>query len=768
MESIHHWSVVYLYSLRYILFIASVLFFSKAISVLIDYRTNKAKGALTTVGMCFFTSCYAFSIFLTTFGFTKNYADNMMPFNYITGFFAYYFYTLTIKDYLKITIKYFVYGQYLILITIICHLISFINIIIFHGTPLLSYLPDPPISSGYFTACSLFRVANITGTVVGGVGSIGILLTLIIIFNSLRVDYRDEKLLFWGVIVTGIVSLNDTFLGLGYLKYSFPLYFLGNTLEAIRFSNHFKSASLNIINSLKSHLDRNEKKYHFLAESMKDVIIQLSPEGKLLYVSPSIKKFGGYDAENEIGKYMGKYVGSKADYIRASERLEEIIKTHQTGNFEFLFKPKNSKPFPVELTYFPIVKNNIVTLIQFVLRDITERKQIEDANKKLGIQLQQSQKMESIGTLAGGIAHDFNNILFPIISYSEMLIEDIPDDSPFQTDLNQIHTSALRASELVKQILTFSRQQSGEIKLMKMQPIIKEAVKLIRSSIPKTIEIKQNINPKCGVIKADPTHMHQIVMNLSTNAFHAMEKIGGVLKISLKEIEFEEIEQTNPDMISGDYACLSVADTGTGMDKNLIKKIFDPFFTTKKVGKGTGMGLSVVHGIVKNMGGTINVYSEPEKGTQFHIYLPLVDSVKNQNDHQIKDPIQGGFERILLVDDEDIVATVIKEMLQRLGYKVSSCTSSIEALEVFRINPDRFDMVITDLQMPNIPGNKLAVELIKIRSDIPILLCTGFSETMSEEKATSLGIKGFLLKPIVIKDISRKIREVLDENRVKK
>ena len=385
--------------------------------------------------------------------------------------------------------------------------------------------------------------------------------------------------------------------------------------------------------------------------------------------------------------------------------------------------------------------------------------------RELEKMLFQAQKMESIGTLAGGIAHDFNNILFPIIGHAEILLMDTPEDSPFKDSLNQIYTSALRAKSLVKQILTFSRQESSELILMKIQSIIKEALKLIRSTIPTTIEINQDIHPDCGMIKADPTQIHQIVMNLATNAYHAMEEAGGEMKVSLKETEFGTLDIVNPYLAPGAYACLTVADTGKGMDKNLTDKIFDPFFTTKPIGKGTGMGLSVVHGIVTAMGGAIHVYSEPGKGTEFHVYLPVEKSLSETQVTNSKAEIQGGTEQILIVDDEEAILIMEKRMLERLGYQVTSRTSSIEALEAFQANPDKFDLIITDMAMPNMPGDKLSVELTRIRPDIPVLLCTGFSEVMSEEKAASLGIKGFLFKPIVMKDLAQKLRDVLDETK---
>ena len=385
--------------------------------------------------------------------------------------------------------------------------------------------------------------------------------------------------------------------------------------------------------------------------------------------------------------------------------------------------------------------------------------------KTMQAELARAEKLHVIGTLAGGIAHDFNNILFPIIGHTEMLLSDTPEDSPSKRSLNEIYSSSLRAKDLVKQILTFSRQESSELQLMKMQPIIKEALKLIRSTIPSTIEIKHDIQTDCGVIKADPTQIHQIVMNLATNAYHAMEKTGGELKASLKKVELGNYDVITPDMIPGEYVCLTVSDTGTGIDKVITEKIFDPFFTTKAIGKGTGMGLSVIHGIVIRMGGAIQVHSKPGKGAQFQVYLPAEKSLLEEQVTNSNAEIQSGTEHILLIDDEEAILTMEKKLLERLGYQVTSQIISVEALEVFRANSNKFDLVITDMQMPNMSGDKLSAELVKINPDIPVLLCTGYNEAMSEEKAFSMGIKGFLLKPIVLKDLSQKIREVLDSNK---
>lgn len=407
---------------------------------------------------------------------------------------------------------------------------------------------------------------------------------------------------------------------------------------------------------------------------------------------------------------------------------------------------------------------NVMRIIAARLSSAIEREKNERARELLENQLQQAQKMESIGTLAGGIAHDFNNILSPIMGHTELLLYDTPEGSQLRYSLNEIQSASMRAKDLVRQILTFSRQEKSECKTMRMQYIIKEALKLIRSSIPAIIEIKHNIRKECGLINADPTQIHQIVMNLATNAYHAMEDAGGTMTIDLKEVELDAQKALNLDIKQGTYACLTVSDTGTGIPEDVKGKIFDPFFTTKGQGKGTGIGLSVVHGIVNSSGGAICVHSELGKGTEFNIYLPVVESYLKKNDAlKVKMIIQGGTERVLLVDDEAPLITLQKQMLERLGYQVTSRTSSMEGLEAFRSSPDKFDLVITDMAMPNMSGDKLAVELIKIRPDIPVLLCTGFSTIISEEKALVMGIKGFLMKPVTISDLDKKIRDVLDK-----
>ncbi len=489
-------------------------------------------------------------------------------------------------------------------------------------------------------------------------------------------------------------------------------------------------------------------------------IFHISSDGRILNVNEQVTKSLGYTKDE-----LSKMIISDIDPTLNQQKLESLWQTlcrKKFNSIETVHKHKDGKIFPVEVITDLFEYNGEKFSVSFV-HDITERKLADKKRKELETKLLQNQKMQAIGTLAGGIAHDFNNILFPILGYSDILLSDLPGDSPFRSNLKSIHASALRAKDLVQQILAFSRQEKNDPKIMKLQPVIKEVLKLIRSTIPKIVEIKQDIPTDCGAVKADPTQIHQIVMNLTTNAYHAMEETGGVMKVSLREVEIEEFETSISGMKQGTYACLTVMDTGIGINNDLIKNIFDPFFTTKKRGKGTGMGLSVVHGIVASMDGSIQVHSKPGKGTEFHIYLPVAKDIYQALENEAQTSIIGGTERILIVDDEDEIISMEKQMLNRLGYQVTARTSSVEALECFRASPERFDLVISDIDMPSIPGDRLSAEIVKIKPNIPVLLCTGFSEDTPVTKSASIGIRGFLMKPIVMRDLAQKIREALDQ-----
>lgn len=521
-----------------------------------------------------------------------------------------------------------------------------------------------------------------------------------------------------------------------------------------------QTEQLELITKTEASLRESEEKHRILVEESSDPIFSINKKGQYTFVNSAFARVIGKPAVELIGKTIWDlYEGEEAD--KRFSAVKQCYETEMTKTIEVCVPSLKGKLF--FLTTFTPIRNfegRVLSIICYS-KDITGLKQAEKEKIELEAQLQQARRMEIIGTLAGGIAHDFNNILFPIMGNTEMLMEDIPKNSPFQPSLDAIYSATLRARDLVKQILTFSRQDTSESKLIKIQPIIKEALKLIRSTIPATIEIKMDIHPSCGIIKADPTHIHQVVMNLATNAYHAMEDAGGELKVTLEQAEIAEPELFRG-MKEGTYACLTMADTGIGIDKDLTERIFEPFFTTKDKNKGTGMGLSVVHGIVKASGGYIYVSSKTGRGTEFKIFLPVIKGNSKEQDIKSNQVITGGKERILLVDDEESIITIEKQMLEHLGYQVSSYTSSIEALEAFKTNPDSFDMVITDMAMPKIPGDKLAFELNKIRTDIPILLCTGYGEIMSDEKALLIGINGFLMKPVMMSEFSVKIRAILD------
>ena len=395
------------------------------------------------------------------------------------------------------------------------------------------------------------------------------------------------------------------------------------------------------------------------------------------------------------------------------------------------------------------------------LRDITERKESEKERGKLEAQLRQSQKMEAIGTLAGGIAHDFNNILSAVIGFSELSLDMVKKGDPLESNLKEILHAGSRAKGLVKQILAFSRQAEQESKPLQIKLLAKEVLKLLRASLPSTIEIRQHLISD-GEVLADPTQIHQVLMNLCTNAGHAMASEGGLLTVSLEDVEpGDTLFVEHPELMSRQYQRLKITDTGPGVDPNIIDRIFDPFFTTKELGVGTGMGLSVVHGIIKNHAGIITVESTPGNGATFSAYFPLIQETVDVPEEK-KQSLPTGTERILLVDDELPIIRMGKQTLERLGYEVEIAQDSNEALAIFISAPGRFDLLITDMTMPNMTGVQLAKQILGIRPDFPIILSTGFSGSISDEEIHTLGIRALVMKPILKEEIAYTVRQVLD------
>ncbi len=402
-------------------------------------------------------------------------------------------------------------------------------------------------------------------------------------------------------------------------------------------------------------------------------------------------------------------------------------------------------------------------LVQGAIYDVTDHKRAQEEKAKLEAALQQARKMEALGTLAGGIAHEFNNILWIIIGNTELALYEIPKNDEARQSLEEVLKACMHAEAVVKQILVFSRQTQAEKRPVQIAEVVEEGLSLLRASLPTTIEIRKKIASPSGAIVGDPTQIHQMLINLCTNAAHAMREEGGVLEVSVVDMELDADSLAQyPDLTPGSYVTLSVSDTGHGIDPEIMERIFDPYFTTKGLAEVTGMGLTVIHEIVKNHEGVIAVQSEQGKGTSFHVFLPRVESAVLPKS-KIAEPFPRGHERILFVDDEKAVVEMGKKTLERLGYEVITTTSSAQALDTFRADHAKLDLVITDQTMPNMTGGMLAKEMVSIRPDIPIILCTGYSELMTKKKAEELGIQAFLMKPLETRDLATTIRRVLDK-----
>jgi signal transduction histidine kinase/CheY-like chemotaxis protein/ABC-type amino acid transport substrate-binding protein len=413
-----------------------------------------------------------------------------------------------------------------------------------------------------------------------------------------------------------------------------------------------------------------------------------------------------------------------------------------------------------ELAAIAIDNATLYTQLQL---ELGERQRMEKERRAMEDQLLQAQKMEAIGTLAGGIAHDFNNILGAMIGYTELCLYDLSPGHPARSNLDQVLRAGSRARDLVKQILAFSRKSEAHRSLINVVPIVSEVAKLLRASLPATITIRQEVDPAVGMILADPIQVHQVLMNLCTNAAHAMEESGGALAVRVVPVTLAGGDHGAPGQLAeGAYIRLQVSDTGSGIDPAVMDRIFDPYFTTKPKDKGTGMGLAVVHGIVSSQGGAVAVDSRMGAGTTFTVWFPMAEREAAPRE-QAQPVLLPGTERVLLVDDEAALVDLGQAMLTRLGYRVTTRTSSLEALEAFRADPLRYDLVITDMTMPNMTGDRLADAVRTIRPEIPVILCTGYSERMSEEKARAMGIAGFLYKPLLLEQLSRTIREALAE-----
>ncbi|MBN1102333.1 MAG: response regulator, partial [Deltaproteobacteria bacterium] len=491
--------------------------------------------------------------------------------------------------------------------------------------------------------------------------------------------------------------------------------------------------------------------------AIQDAIVIQDPEGHVVRANKSAQEVFGEPLfkllKERCLSFRAKGPGPQDIHPDGGESLAGQIVTEET------FDPDLNRHLEITSIPRPGKDGQPEGMVQIV-RDITQ--QVESANDKKTLQSQliRAQKMEAIGTLAGGIAHDFNNILTAMLGFTELAIVDLPKGNPSRTTLHEVLKGGERAKKLIQRILAFSRQRTQEIAPTPVAPVVREAMNLLRSTLPSTIEIQLDLRSE-GKILGDPTQIHQVVMNLCTNAYHAMQEQGGVLRVALYDVTVGT--QGGPSHLRpGQYMKMSISDTGHGMTPDIQERIFEPYFTTKEKGVGTGLGLSVVHGIVENHNGHIKLWSEPGKGTAFEVLLPTIEA-ETAGARQDSGPMPKGSERILVVDDERPLVDMEKEMLELLGYAVTTEQNSVQALDKFRKDPHQFDLVITDMTMPHTTGEKLAREIIAIRPEMPIILCTGFSENMNEEKARAVGIREFVMKPLVMRDLAFTIRKVLDK-----
>lgn len=488
-------------------------------------------------------------------------------------------------------------------------------------------------------------------------------------------------------------------------------------------------------------------------------VLTFDPQGIIRYVNPAFERNSGCPKENLIGHSLQSlhregrnrafYQAALEALSRQEARTDHLLNVRRDGSqYEII-----SRVTPI---FDPV---GAITGYAVVVRDVTHEVLLER-------QLRQAQKMEVIATLSGGIAHDFNNILASIITCSELALDDVPLNSPQRKLLEVIHRGGQRGRELVRQIRSLSRQNEQEKKPVNMQAVLEECVKLLRPSFPASIEIRCKVLPGLGQVMADPTQMHQVLINLCTNAAHAMAEKGGVLEISLANLDLDlRAAATFPELKAGPYLRLTVKDSGQGMPVEVQEHIFDPFFTTKGQGEGTGLGLSVVHGIIKHHSGTIVVSSEVGKGSMFQVYLPRIPGLAQALQADAPLPAVSGGGRILFVDDEEDIVFSGENMLTRLGYEVVSSRSAQEALALFRRQPEHYDLVITDLTMPQMSGDQLADELVRLRPDIPIILCTGFGpgfrSALSSLEMRSEGIREVVMKPFDRTDMAAAIRRAL-------
>jgi len=514
-------------------------------------------------------------------------------------------------------------------------------------------------------------------------------------------------------------------------------------------------------------LRKSEVMFRTIADYTHDWEYWLGPDGKYYYTSPSCERITGYRPEDFFSdSALLEKITHVDDRQKVAGHFREELESGALHHLDFRILTKDGEERWIAHVCQPVSSPTGRYLGRRASnRDVTRQKQAEEEKAKLESHLRQTQKIEALGTLAGGIAHDFNNILSPIVMYTEIAMRALPGDSLTRSYLELVLKSSKRASDLVDQILSFSRQTERQRILMQLGPIVKESLKLLRASFPATIDLRQNIGADPDWVLADPTEVYQVVMNLCTNAAHALGEKGGALEVVLDNVELtERLSAFGIEIKPGPYVRLVVHDTGPGIPPAIIERIFEPYFTTKEKGQGTGLGLAVVHGIVKLCAGGITVASEPGRGTTFEVFFPVMRT-EELMEPEVMEDLPRGRESILVVDDEEDIVVAAKILLEQLGYRVTALTASREALEAFRAQPDGFDLVLADQTMPHLSGLELAEELLKMKPGLPIIIWTGYSETLTPENARTLGIRELLAKPLVPRQLAESVRRELDAGR---
>ena len=524
-------------------------------------------------------------------------------------------------------------------------------------------------------------------------------------------------------------------------------------------------------------LRESQNRLRAVLDAVPEIVLVYDGDGVVRYVNTTGAQQLEWHRDELVGQRMSACLAPEvfdggAEALRAPGAVSRVQKATPTraqgfrapnGSllYERTFVSRSGRPIEAEVNERAFEFDGAPCTL-CVARDISERKRDEKIRAELQTQLRQSQKLQALGTLAGGIAHDLSNILSPILGFTDIAYKNLPDNSPARAQLLEVLKAGVRAKQLVHQIMAFSRQVEQCPRPVEIRLIVKEALALLRAVLPATIEIEQHVAAECGTVLADATRVHQVIMNLCTNAYHAMRDTGGTLTVSLDVVELdEEHVRLLQGIHEGVYVRLSVRDTGHGMDAATRERIFEPFFTTKTHGEGLGMGLATVYGIVSEAGGTIRVESTPGQGSTFDIYLPRHHTAAPEEIF-FSEPSPGGRETVMVVDDEEPIVRMIQESLEQLGYTVAGFTSSLEALNAFHMNPDEYDVAIADQIMPKLTGAELAKEFLTVRPDFPIVMITGFSDLFKCEDAQRIGIRDYVVKPVFPQDLARIVRRALD------